>query len=411
MEFFELITVEEANKMLSEQIKHVRPHPEKLDLMDSLGRVVYEDINSPINLPGFRKSTVDGFAVKAQDTFGASEAMPAMFVVVDEVFMGKKTETEIFPGQAVKIPTGGMLPAGADAVVMVEHTEMLDETTLNVYKSLSPFENVVREDEDLKKGDLVLPKGQVLRPQDLGVLAAMGITGVTVAKKPLVAIISTGDEVVSPDASPQPGQIRDINTYSLMGLAKGLGADVMSMGIVKDSYDLLAETIKKAMETADIVVISGGSSVGTRDVTYKVINDAGPPGILVHGVSVKPGKPTIIGAVRGKPIFGLPGHPVSAMTTFNLVVKPVIYKLLGRVDKFGRFSRVKAFLKRNIASSGGKLEVVRVALVEENGKLWADPVMGKSALISTMVKADGVINISREKRGLEKGSIVEVELF
>ncbi|NPV43841.1 MAG: molybdopterin molybdenumtransferase MoeA [Firmicutes bacterium] len=407
-EFFKVMSVDEVKEKIREWFGHIKPEGERLPIEDGLDRVLFEDVISPENLPGFDRSAVDGYVLKARDTFGASEAMPAILEVIGEIRIGQVPTMCLGSGQAAVISTGGMLPEGADSVVMVEDTDLLGDKTLNIYKAVSPGENVIRRDEDVKKGETLLRKGHRLRPQDIGALAGIGITRVDVSRKPRVVIISTGDELVEPAAVPRLGQIRDINSYTLSGLVQQYGGEPLRFGIIQDTYNALFEAVEKGIAEGDMVVISGGSSVGTRDVTGRVIEDLGSPGVLAHGVSVKPGKPTIIASACGKPVLGLPGHPVSAMVIFGIFGREIINLKLGYT---GGSLKVKAVMGRNIASSAGREDYIRVSLIENHGQLTAIPVLGKSGLISTMVKAHGTVKIPAYKEGIQEGELVDVEIF
>lgn len=407
-----MISVEEALKRLDDNLVGFRPEAEEVDITEAFGRVLARDVSARDDVPGFEKSTVDGYAVRAMDTYGASEAMPAMFEYTGEVLMGNPPDHGVKLGQAMWVPTGGMMPEGADSVVMVEYTDLLDETTVNVYKPVSPYENVVRRGDDIKKGSIVVKAGRRLRAQDIGALAGVGLTRVPVAKKPKVAIISTGDEIIPPDGELKPGCIRDTNSYTLSALVGQAGGDPVRYGIVKDSYNALKAAIDEVLTTADMVLVSGGSSVGHRDVTARVIADVGSPGVIAHGVSVKPGKPVVIGVANGKPVLGMPGHPVSAMIIFYLVAEKLIERKLGLIQRMAcRFTGVKALMARNVASAPGREDYIRVVLRLTDGKLVAEPVLGKSALISTMVNADGLVRVPSDKEGILQGEIVQVQLF
>lgn len=410
LDLFKIETVVKANNTLWDNLCFDHLPIEQIPLPQSLGRNLAGDIIANSDIPGFNRSTMDGFAVRAKDTFGATEAMPAYLTLVGEVFMGQEAKTPLTAGQAIKVATGGMLPANADAVVMIEYTEELDQDTIGVVRPVAPGENIVRKGEDLSIGNIVLTDGALIRPQELGILSGLGNTKVPVYRKPRVAIISTGDELVPSDEEPKLGQVRDINSYTIMGLVAECGGQPVMYGIIPDTYEELYKTTADALVDNDLVIISGGSSVGTRDVTAKVLNYLGKPGVLVHGVSVKPGKPTILGVVQGKAVYGLPGHPVSAMIIFNIFVKPVIDKLQGRKNIIPG-NIVKALVTRNIASTAGREDYLRVALQKKDGHYWAEPVLGKSGLISTMVKADGIFCIAMDKEGVQAGEEVEVILF
>lgn len=407
---FEAKTVSEAKELLKIHVKNINLKTEEADLISAFGRVLAENVISMEDIPGFDRCTVDGFAVMAEDTFGATESMPALLTLAGEVMMGEEVKIKLESEQTVKIPTGGMLPENADSVVMLEYTQTLDDTTLCVEKPVAPGENVVSRGEDIKNGTVLFSKGHTLRAQDIGALASIGRDKVRVVSPPLISILSTGDEVVPPNKPLEMGQVRDINTFALSGQVLKWGAKPIALGIVEDDFDTLYDAVKKALKSSEMVLLSGGSSVGTRDNTVKVIESLGKPGILAHGLSVKPGKPTVIAVVDGKPVIGLPGHPVSAMVIFELIVRPMISILLGRSENFGGL-KVKARISRNMSSAGGRQDFIRVRLEERHGELWAVPILGKSGLISNMVEADGLAEISPEKQGVSEGEWIGVELF
>lgn len=388
---------------------------EEVDIKIALHRFLAEEIVAPNNLPGFNRSTMDGYAIRAEDSFGATDSLPSYLKIIGEIKMGFEPEFKINPGEVVKISTGGMLPEGANAVMMVEYTEQIDDTTIEARRSISPWENVVREDEDLKTGEIILKKGHRLRPQDMGVLAGIGKTNIKIYRKPKIAIISTGNEIIPAKGEPRIGQIRDINSYTLGACIEEAGGVPTCRGIIKDEVILLEQEIKKTIkeDKVEAVIISGGSSVGTRDVTLEVLNGLGKPGVLIHGVSVKPGKPTILAIADNRPIFGLPGHPVSAMIIFDLFVRPLISWLQGGDYDYDFDFRkeVEAELTCNVLSDSGREDYVRVFVYEKGEKFYAEPIMGKSGLISTMVRASGLIKIGLNIEGLEKGSKVMVRLF
>jgi molybdopterin molybdotransferase len=407
--FFKVTTPEQVRDILRTTTKPLSA--EKISISDALGRVLADDVDSPVDLPGFERGTMDGFAVRAKDTFGASSGSPAYLNLIGEVKMGENTTIQISQGEAIRVSTGSMMPSGADAVVMVEYTDFLDDQTIEVIRSVAPGDNTVKKDEDLHIGEKMLNKGHVFRPQDIGALAGVGIMSANVVRSPKVAIISSGDEIISPDQTPHIGQIRDINSFSLSALAKQAGGLPIIAGIVKDDYDLLKGTMEKALEDADIALISGGSSVGARDVTIDVIRSLKDAEILVHGVSIKPGKPTIIAKVGDKHVFGLPGNPVSVMVTFELFVGFLIRLLSGAKHPIWEPRYVKAKLNRNVASAPGREDYVCVRLIKSDDGFLAEPVLGKSATISMMVKADGLVKIPLEYEGLEVGTLVDVYIF
>jgi len=383
---------------------------EEVATADALDRVLAEDVHSPADLPTFRRSTMDGFAVRANNTFGASEGLPAYLEIVDEVFMGHAPSRPVALGECLRIATGGMLPEGADAVLMVEQTQQVGPSTIEALRPVAPGENVVQVGEDVRVGDSILPRGHTLRAQDLGGLVALGITRVQVARRLRVGIVSGGDELVDPHREPGAGQIRDINSYTLAALIERDGQTPCVLGIFPDAYDVLHAAAQRALAENDVVILSAGSSVSTRDMTAQVIGDLGQPGVLVHGVSLKPGKPTILGVCDGKPVFGLPGNPVSCMVTYDLFVGPTLAHLVGASVSARR--TVTARLSRNIASATGREDYIQVRLDKRSdGGLEAVPVFGKSNLIFTLIRADGMLKVPLDAGGLNAGETVEVVLF
>lgn len=409
-EFFHVLTPSDAWQRLRSHYRPL-PRPETVPTAVALDRVLAADLIAPHDLPQFPRSTVDGYAVRARDTFGASPGLPAFLDVVGEVPMGAAATVTIRTGQAAIVHTGGMLPEGADAVVMVEHTQKADEGSIEVLAPVAVGENVIQVGEDVRQGDRLLAAGHHLRPQDIGGLLALGITTVAVAQPPRVGILSTGDEVIPPDQTPGPGQVRDINSYTLAALTRRAGGEPVLFGILPDRRDALEAGVRQAFAECDIVVLSAGSSVSYRDMSVEVIAGLGQPGILAHGISIRPGKPTIVAVAGGKPVFGLPGNPVSAMVLFELFVTPAIRLALGADPQATVRPQVQARLARQVNSAAGREDYIPVRLEERNGELWAVPVFGKSNLIYTLVRAEGVVRIPLDSLGLEQGATVTVTLY
>jgi len=379
---------------------------------DALGRVLARDIVSSEDLPGFERSTMDGYALSAKDTFGASEDLPTPFNIVGEVRMGEIPNFDLKRGECVLISTGGMLPKGADAVVMIEYCQMVGDRVVEISRPVSKLENVILSDDDVKRGQIVLHKGSALRPQDLGVLAALGVGQVDVFTKPSAAIISTGEEIVDISQRRKPGQIRDINSYTLGGLCIKSGVEPIYLGITGDRFEDLILLIEKGMSQADVLLLSGGSSVGTRDFTLDAFSSLEGVEIVAHGVSISPGKPTIIAKKDNKTLWGLPGHPASAMIIFDVFIRWLFGRLCGRLTPAGYTNyAVEAELDRNIESASGREDYIRVKLAHTEGRWLATPILGKSGLISTMVEADGIIRIDTNTEGLYGGEKVKVRLF
>lgn len=409
MLFWKLVTLEKARGLLAPYLPLVPETKEVLHLLAALGRRTAEEIQAKEAVPGFARATVDGYAVRAQDTFGASESEPAYLKVSGEILMGEEAPPgELPPGTAVQVATGGMLPGGADAVVMAEHTEVISGQAIEVLQPVGPGENVIQAGEEFKPGDVLLATGELVTASRLGLLAAAGITELEVYAPLRVGIISTGDELVPPTVTPRPGQVRDVNTYLLAGLVRSEGGTPQTFGIVPDDFSLLKEKLSEALGQNDLVLISGGSSVGTRDLTVAVISSLGKPGMLFHGLALRPGKPTLGAVIGNKIILGLPGHPAAAAVVFELLVRPLISK--GSYEEKESF-RVWARLSRSISSAGGREEYIRVKLKEEDNILWADPLLGKSGLIGTVARADGMLHVPLDKEGFAAGERVPVQLF
>ncbi|MFH1116707.1 MAG: gephyrin-like molybdotransferase Glp [Pseudomonadota bacterium] len=385
---------------------------EDVGIDGALFRVISEPIKAWEDTPGFSRSTMDGFAVRASDTFGAGESSPALCRVIGEILMGELLDMTLKRGETVRIWTGGALPSNADAVVMVEHTEELDGNTIEILKAVAPFENVVRRGEDFKAGDTLMEVGHRLRPQDLGLLAAMGRSSVNVFRKPVAAILSSGDEIVPIEQTPPPGCMRDVNRHTIHASVLEAHALPVWVGIAPDRLDALAAAIEQGLRSADMVIISGGSSMGSRDYVIEAIEAYEDSEILIHGVSVSPGKPLILARVGSKPVVGLPGHPASAMVCFEQFVVPLLRRLEGE-DVVNPFLRpaVNAYLTRNLPSKEGRMDFVRVRLKAEGQMITAAPVLGKSGMISAMVRAHGFIRIDQDCEGLYKGDPVTVNLF
>jgi molybdopterin molybdotransferase len=379
---------------------------------EALGRVTAADVTAAHPLPAFPRATMDGYALRARDTYGASQSLPAYLVVVGEAPMGRAPAFSVGPGQAVLVHTGGMLPDGSDAVVMLEVTQAARHNEIEVLKAVAPGENALRVGDDIAFGARVLPAGHWLRPQDIGALSALGITQLIVAHQPRVALLATGDEVVSPQAMPAPGQVRDVNSYSLAGQITQAGGRPVRCGIAPDNERVLLAAAEAALAGAEALVLSAGSSVSARDLTAQVIQALGAPGVLVHGVAVKPGKPTILAVAGGKPVFGLPGNPVSAMVIADLFVTPTVWRLQGALQPPRRQS-VQARLTHNLASQTGRVDYVPARLRPAGalGPMAAEPIFGQSNQIFTMVAADGMIIVPMDATGLSAGDMVEVRLF
>lgn len=372
------------------------------------GRILAKDVIATEDLPNFGRATMDGYAVPAASTYGASEANPAYLTVAGTVAMGEIASFAVGPGQCARIATGGMLPPGTDGVMMVEHTDAIDATTIEVYRSIAPGQHMVAVGEDIARNARVLCRGILLRPQEIGLLAALGIQRVPVFRRPRVGILSTGDEIVPIDQRPQTGQVRDVNSYTLAGLVRQNGGTPVTYDLVPDDAEALANCCGRALADCDMVFISGGSSVGKRDFTVHVLAQLPASELLVHGIGISPGKPTLLARVGNKPVWGLPGHVVSAMVVFLIVVKPFLRTLAGCAPQEAGGRRIPARLTRNIESALGRTDFVRVRLSGPPDQLEAEPVLGKSGLIYTMVEADGLVAVDPHCEGLDRGARVWV---
>jgi molybdopterin molybdotransferase len=408
-EFLTLKPPQEALGILLEAMG--RPgKTEKIRTEDALGRVLSKPARAPYDLPSFRRSSVDGYAVIAADTYGASASLPAYLPLIGEVSMGTVPTFMIEKGHCALIHTGGMLPEGANAVVMVEDTQQTRDGEVEVFRAVADGENVIQIGEDVREGEEIIPIGRVIRPAEIGGLMAMGIIEIEAAVSPKVGIISTGDEVIPPGEEMKPGQVRDINSYTLAGLVAQAGGVPKLYGIFSDEKEKVAAAVRQAYKECDLVVVTAGSSASARDLTSVVIDELGEPGVLVHGVNVRPGKPTILGVCGEKPVIGLPGNPVSALVIARIFVVGVIKALLG-LDQNRRKGVVQAKLMVNLSSQSGREDWVAVRLEDRGRGLEAEPVFGKSNLIFTLVKADGLLKVPADANGITAGEIVDVWPF
>jgi molybdopterin molybdotransferase len=409
-EFLKLTPPDEALKFFMSHLPPAQPRSEYLKTMNALGRVLLQDITSPEFLPAFSRSTVDGYAVRAADTFGASDSLPVYLNLAGEVLMGSQPDFSLAPTEAALIHTGGMIPEGCDAVVMVEYTQTSRPGEVEIYKAVASGQNIIHAGEDLKPGQAVLPAGTVLRPVEIGGLLALGITHIEVATPPRLGILSSGDEVVDPGQPIAPGQVRDINSYTLSALIQASGGQAVRYGVVKDDPKALEERMAQALQECDGVVVTAGSSASIRDLTAEVINRMGQPGVLIHGVNVRPGKPTILGVCDGKPAIGLPGNPVSALVIAGIFVVPVIQHLLG-IRRPRPAPEVAARLTTNVSSPDGREVWMPVKLEVTPQGYLAEPIFFKSNLIFNLARADGLMRIPNTATGLPAGSDVKVTLL
>lgn len=401
-EFLQVVTFSEALELL----KNNFPQPSEAgrQLSEADGQTLAQSLISPESLPAFHRSTVDGYAVNAADTYGSSEALPTFMSYRGEISIGKAAGIELTAGQCAWIPTGGMIPAGANAAVMVEHTEKLGDDTILIYRPVGPWENTMQTGEDVATGQPLFEAGHRLRPQDIGLLASLGINEIIINQPIRIGIISTGNEIIPVAHQPNIGQVRDVNSLALAAVVKQCGGLPKNYPIVPDDFRRLHEAVDSALNENDVILLSGGSSVGVKDMTLDVLLEYSDARLLFHGLAVKPGKPTLAVSIGGKLAVGLPGHPVSALMMFHIICAPLLKAdaLLWR----------EGILECNLASQPGRDDFIPVQINERAGSVpVVRPLLGKSGLMSILALADGYIHIPYEQQGLKEGQTVKVILF
>ena len=415
MNLLKVDTLEQVGEKLDQYFKNITPMEEEIPLFEALGRYLAEDIISETDLPAFTRAVVDGYAVAAKDTFGVSDTAPVFLELIGEVKMGEASLQTVTSGKAVYVPTGGMLPQGADAMVMIEYVEKLDEKNIGIYKSSAPNAGLMNKGDDFKAGQLIYNKGHRITTKDIGMLAAMGAAFVHVFVKPTVAIISTGDEVISIMEDPGPGQVRDVNSYALAALLNSMGAKVGLVALIKDSEEQLKQAVSEALNRNDIVLLSGGSSAGEKDFTAKVIDGLGKPGVVTHGIAMKPGKPTVVGVIKNENccchervnlVVGLPGHPMAAIISYKAVVEPFIRKYFFACEDGNQ--TISARISENIHGGEGRETFTLVKLSKDELGWVAEPIHAKSGSISQLRYADGYIRTSNLTEGINKNQMFEV---
>jgi len=408
--FRKLVSVEEAKRILARSFTPKPVGKERVSLSEAHNRILATDVTSPLNVPPFDRSTVDGYALKSTDTFGADEDKPVALKLCGQVNVGETPKVKVQKGTAAQIVTGAPMPEGADSVVMVEYTVQKNEHIM-VLSSVSKGENVMKTCSDISQGETILKKGTVLSSHEVGVLAALGLEKVEVFKRPKVAIISTGAEIVEPGKPLPPGKIYDINAHTLSAAVAECGGEPLSLGIVQDQPVQMEAALKKALSRADVVITSGGVSVGPPDIIPKVLNTLGKPGVVVYGIAIRPGKPTTMAVINGKTVFSLPGHPTSALLMFHLFVRSIIAKMAGKGVEHP--VTVRAVISERLFPARGRRNFVTVTLKRDrSGKIFASPVpTGLSGAITTLAKADGFTEIHEDQQFVDAGETVTVQLF
>ena len=411
MKLFTVDTINQAQEKLLAYSQHILPKTEKVTLENAAGRILAADATAQQNVPDFYRSTVDGYAVKAADTKGATDSIPTFLQVVEEVKIGFPATSTIKSGECAYVPTGGMLPSGADAMVMIEYTEMFSDDEIAVYESVAKGKSVVIPGEDIAQGATVVKKGTHLKAEHIGALASAGVWEIEVFVPWRVSIISTGDELAAPCDQLLPGQVYDVNTWSLNALAKECGFEVVRCIKVKDDENAFRTQLEKAKQDSDIVLTSGGSSQGKKDMTNDVMDSICDQGTFTHGLSIKPGKPTILAFDKASATFmiGLPGHPVASLTVFQALVVNLWKTVTGQPQQ----KPVPAKMETNVAGAPGKTTflLAKTYIDYEKGEIIAKPVLAKSGLINSMTDTDGYIEIDMNKEGLKKGETVFVHRF
>lgn len=400
--FQRLTPIEEALQNLLNKIQIEKLKISSVSLHQSLNRVLAEDIIAEEDLPRFDRSAVDGYAVRAENTFGASQFKPRILRL--------SLKNEIGDSQAKELWTGNPLPKNADAIVMLENTERIGDK-IEVWIQLTPGEGVSKKGEDVQEGEIAIEAGTRLKPQQLGLIAALGNAEVKVFEKPKIAILVTGNELVRVGDKPREDQIFDSNSVILSALCRELGAEPMELGIVRDDVTEILEKLKVGLKMADMVMTTGGTSVGVSDLVPEAVDRIGKPGVIVHGVAMRPGMPTALAVVDGKPIIILSGNPVAAMIAFEAFARPLICRMLGLKKEEVR-STARAKITKRVSTVLGRNTFIRVRVRQRNGEFLADPISARgSGIISTMTKANGYVVVPEDREGLEEGELVSVHLF
>jgi len=409
MNLLHVASLEEARAGLLSCAEGRLLETETVDTPGALGRILAQDLLSPEDLPAFSRSLVDGYAVRAADTTGAGDALPVFLRLAGAVEMGRASDFSLVAGEGAVVPTGGMIPPGADAMVMTEFAEAFDSQTVAIYEAVSPGQGLLQAGEDIPAGDLLLPRGTRLGSREIGALAALGLTRVAVTRPIPLHLISTGDELLSPESTPGPGSIRDVNSWAISALAIQSGYALRSLRVIPDDEALLEEALREGMTAGGVVALSGSSSQGEKDVAARVIARLSRPGIFVHGLALKPGKPGILAfdEASGTILAGLPGHPLSAMMVFRALFTWLVQALTGLPEPLP----LPARLACNLPSAPGRTTLQPVTIRREGEGYGAEPLFGKSGIIASLTRASGFILIDRNTEGLRAGDLVWVHLF
>lgn len=407
--FKEATRIEEARRIFYEALQTVSLPSETISLQGSLNRILAEDVGADASVPAFEKSAMDGYAVVAEDTFGSSQTNPSLLKLVGESKIGELPTKTLRKGETIAIATGAPVPQGANAVVMVENTKRLDTGDVEMYAAVTPGENISHIGEDVKQGTVVLERGRKLKPPDLGLLVALGRETVMVVRRPKVAILSTGNEV-SESGPVTSGRIVDVNRPVLMAMVEECGGVPLDLGIAKDDAEEISKKLKRGLTSADLVLVTAGTSVGKGDLVPDVINALGKPGMLVHGIAMRPSLPTGLAVVNGKPIVSLPGLPVSAMIAFSTFVQPLILRMLGTEQD--PQPKIRARATKRIVGVPGFRTFIRVLVREKEGKLFVEPLRAPgSGILTTLTRANGMVVVPENVEGYDEGAEVEVQLF
>ena len=410
--FHELTLVSEALERFLSQLSFT-PRTRILSLEEARGRTLADDIISEVDVPPFNRAAMDGYAVRAEDTFGASPTNPIELRVVGTVEIGDVPQTSVKNGTAIRISTGAPMPEGADAVVMIEHTESTNNDTIQVTQSVTPGKNVAQRGEDVAKGSTVLKKGTILRPTDLALLKSIGIEQIKVHDKPKVAILSTGNELMERFNPDEPGKIVDSNRIMLKGLVAEDGGNSIDLGIARDSIEEIKKKIQEGLQQADVVMVSGGTSVGSKDLVPLVVNELGTPGVIVHGVAISPGRPMGLAMVNNKPVLLFPGYPVAVILNYELFARPLMQRLQGHSYKHKPGEIVVGRMKKRISGSPGIKDFVRVMIEQDDdGTLWFVPIRRRGAgILSSITRADALLEIPEDSEGFPEGATVQAKLL